>query len=120
MTRLEKISLATLKAVKGLQFNINREVLDSVAYCISQIEASEEKVIAEEAAPQQKKIEEITPEEEVPVSDNESQTPANEEKEAPTREELNKMKYWELRKKYKITGEKSMKKDELIEMILAQ
>ncbi|MCK5023063.1 MAG: hypothetical protein KAS04_02725 [Candidatus Aenigmarchaeota archaeon] len=119
MTRLEKISLATLKAVKSLQFNINREVLDSVAYCISQLEASEEKAIVEETVPQQKKIEEITPEE-VPDSGNKNPAPVNEGKEVPTREELNSMKYWEIRKKFKITGEKSMKKDELIEMILAQ
>ena len=117
MTRLEKISLATFKAVKGLQFNINREVLDSVAYCISQLEASGEKTIVEETAPQQKKVEEITTEEKDQVSDNKKPAPVNKEKEATTREELNKMKYWELRN---ITGEKSMKKDELIEMILAR
>jgi hypothetical protein len=117
MTRLEKISLATLKAVESLQFNINREILDSVAHCISQLEASEKKVVAEETAPKQKKVEEITPEK-VPASDNENPAPVNEEKEAPTREELNKMSYWNLRKEYNITGEKSMKKDELIETIL--
>ena len=99
MSELEKKALATLKAVKKLQFNINMEVLDSVDHCISELEASNEK-----NSPQSLKTKKIAPE--------------KIEKKPPTREELNKMSYWNLRKEYSIDGEKGLKKDEIIEIIL--
>lgn len=111
---MDKIILKTLKAVKAREFDINRETLDNVDHCIS--------LIAESEAPKDtkdtKEIEEVKEFETAKEADPSPaiDTPAGK----PTREDLNKMKYWDIRKEYNITGEKSMKKTELIEMILAQ
>ena len=100
--------LKTLKAVKARGFDINRETLDNVDHCISLIaDTKDTKEIEEIKEPEV--IKEAVPS---PAID----TPAPK----PTRESLNEMKYWDIRKEYNITGEKSMKKDELIEMILAR
>lgn len=111
---MNKMILKTLKAVKARGFDINRETLDNVDYCIS--------LIADAEAPKAPKAPKDTGDTGEIKEVKESGT-AKEADSSPvklTKEELEDMKYWDIRKKYNITGEKSMKKDELIEMILAQ
>jgi len=91
---MDAIILKTLKAVKASGFDINRETLDNVDYCIS--------LIASNGKPE------------------ESKKSLSFLKKKLTREELDEMKYWDIRKKYNIAGEKSMKKEELIEIILKE
>jgi len=109
---MEAIILKTLQAIKAKGFDINREILDNVNYCIS--------LIADAEAPEAPKDTKDTKDTEAPGDTKEADPPPAIDTlaEKPTREDLNKMKYWDIRKEYNITGEKSMKKDELIEVIL--
>jgi len=106
---MNAIILKTLKAVKAKGFDINREILDNVDYCISLIESTEESENTGEIKGV-KKSEVIKEADPPPAID----TPAVK----PTRKELEDMKYWDIRKEYNITGEKSMNKEELIDVIL--
>ncbi len=109
---MDKIILKTLKAVKDSGFDINRETLDNVEYCISLIAESEAPKAPKDTG-EAKKVKEPEAAKEADPS------PANDiPAEKPTKEELDGMKYWDIRKKYNITGEKSMNKEELIEVIL--
>lgn len=106
---MDKMILVTLRAIKSAGFKINRELLDNVNTCIARMESNEKPV-------EPKKVKEPEASQEKPVLVKEI-VPS---KKKHTKEELEDMKYWDIRKEYNITGEKSMKKDELIEMILAQ
>ena len=114
---MNEIILKTLKAVKAKGFDINREILDNVDYCISLIADTEAPEAPEATGDTEETVEVKEPE----AAKEADPSPAIEAPaEKPTREGLNKMKYWDIRKEYNITGEKSMKKDELIDMILAK
>lgn len=109
--------LKTLKAVKAKGFDINREILDNVDYCISLI-ADAEAPEAPEAPKDTKDTKEVKEPAAAKEADPSPAIDAPAEK--LTKEELEDMKYWDIRKKYKITGEKKMNKEELIKMILAR